>query len=145
MRVSSILGESSRFKLKVPVKVVAKDPDTERKHMEHKTDQESNQTTRKKENDKDLPLSETTFDSAPSHPEQMRFLVAEDNRANRMLIKTMLKSADHAIFFAEDSVQAVARYMENRPDFVLMDLSMPNKNGFDATREIRALEQKDSL
>lgn len=145
MRVSSILGESSRFKLKVPVKVVAKDPDTERKHMEHKADQESNQTTRKKENDKDLPLSETTFDNAPSHPEQMRLLVAEDNRANRMLIKTMLKSADHAIDFAEDSVQVIARYMENRPDFVLMDSSMPNKNGFDATREIRALEQKDSL
>jgi len=42
-------------------------------------------------------------------------------------------------------VQAVARYSENQPDFVLMDLSMPNKNGLDATRDIRALEMKDSL
>jgi CheY-like chemotaxis protein len=77
--------------------------------------------------------------------DQMRLLVAEDNRANRLLIKTMLKSAGHAIDFAEDGVEAVKQYIENRPDFVLMDLSMPNKNGFDATREIRAFEKKDSL
>ena len=76
---------------------------------------------------------------------QMRLLVAEDNRTNRMLIKSMLKSAGHNIVFVEDGEQAVAQYIENRPDFVLMDLSIPNKNGLDATREIRAFEQKDNL
>ena len=90
-----------------------------------------------------LTQTDSTFPKAPaSENGQMRLLVAEDNRTNRMLIKSMLKSAGHDIEFAEDGEQAVAQYIENRPDFVLMDLSMPNKNGLDAAREIRAFEEK---
>jgi PAS domain S-box-containing protein len=146
IRVSSVVGEGSHFKVKIPVKVVC----------ESESVVLGSEGTPKvqdmKESSGDLtpiPVSLTnqiTSDiGQDKSQDQMRLLVAEDNRANRLLIKTMLKSAGHAIDFAEDGEQAVQQYIENRPDFVLMDLSMPNKNGFDATREIRAFEKKDSL
>ena len=136
VRVHSTLGTGSRFKVKLPVQVVSA-----------KSDEVAFEKTVSSEKpEPPLPVAPTeAAKKEEGQVSQMRLLVAEDNRANRMLIKTMLKSAGHAIEFAEDGVQAVACYIENRPDFVLMDLSMPNKNGFDATREIRALEEKDSL
>ncbi|PLS23546.1 PAS domain-containing hybrid sensor histidine kinase/response regulator [Neptunicoccus cionae] len=76
---------------------------------------------------------------------QKRLLVAEDNRTNRLLIKSMLKNAGHALEFAHDGVQAVRQYADNRYDCILMDISMPNKNGLDATRDIRAIETDRGL
>ncbi|GGA12941.1 hypothetical protein GCM10011498_11070 [Amylibacter cionae] len=74
-----------------------------------------------------------------------RLLVAEDNNTNRLLIKTMLKNAGHELEFADDGVQAVEQYTRNRYDCILMDISMPNKNGLDATRDIRAIETDKGL
>lgn len=136
VRVNSTLGQGSRFKIKIPVQVVAGAAPFE--NGQHVVADGVKTPVL-------MGTAEEVGIKKSKAPEQMRLLVAEDNRANRMLIKTMLKSVGHTIDFAEDGVQAVERYTKNRPDFVLMDLSMPNKNGFDATREIRELERKDSL
>lgn len=143
--------KGSRFKLKIPVFV-----DQDRPHRAGKMGLISGKSgapfRKVLKSSKDLGGKEVEVDQVDGNApdvvdasSQMRLLVAEDNRTNRLLIKSMLKNAGHAVEFAQDGVEAVERYVENRPDFVLMDLSMPNKNGFDATREIRALEAKDSL
>lgn len=145
VRVTSVLGHGSRFKFKVPVQVV-REQEAAKALPPITADLPKIVAPRNVPKTPEAVLKQ--FDGSNldvQNPDQLRLLVAEDNRANRMLIKTMLKSAGHAIDFAEDGVQAVAQYQENRPDFILMDLSMPNKNGFDATREIRAFEEKDSL
>ncbi len=138
----------SRFKLKIPVFV-----DQKRPHRSRYVPKLNEQTTAVVMTGEPLvdgvecavPEKGVVPSIEEASAPQMRLLVAEDNRTNRLLIKSMLKNAGHAIEFAQDGVEAVERYVGNRPDFVLMDLSMPNKNGFDATREIRALEAKDSL
>lgn len=70
-------------------------------------------------------------------------LVAEDNRTNRLLIRKMLERHTGQLSFAEDGAEAVAKFKEGKPDIVLMDISMPKKNGLQATREIRKSEPND--
>ena len=151
IRVSSVVGEGSTFKLKIPVApienaLVEAEPIASGAVEEVAPDMLRLVDAVLEVDTEKLTQTDSTFPKAPaSENGQMRLLVAEDNRTNRMLIKSMLKSAGHDIEFAEDGEQAVAQYIENRPDFVLMDLSMQNKNGLDAAREIRAFEEKDSL
>lgn len=68
----------------------------------------------------------------------LRVLVAEDNRVNCLIITKFLDGFPVELIFAEDGEKAVAKTLSERPHLVLMDVSMPRKNGLDATRDIRA-------
>lgn len=78
-------------------------------------------------------------------PKDLHLLVAEDNRTNRLLIEKMFKGSTQRITFANDGLEAVDKYVSARPDMVLMDLSMPNKDGLAATRDIRQTEAERQL
>ena len=71
---------------------------------------------------------------------KMRVLAADDNRTNRLVLEKMLKGLDIELRFATDGNEAVAAYQEFAPDMIFMDISMPNKDGKEATRDIRGLE-----
>ncbi|HEX7410744.1 MAG TPA: ATP-binding protein, partial [Bacteroidales bacterium] len=65
-------------------------------------------------------------------------LVAEDIRSNFNLIQIMLKKTDATMLYAEDGAQAVKICREHdHIDLVLMDIQMPEMNGYEATHEIR--------
>lgn len=72
-------------------------------------------------------------------------LVAEDNKTNRLLISKMFRTAKCQIEFAVDGVDAVEKYCDLKPGLVLMDLSMPRKDGLQATRDIRRYEDGRNL
>ena len=75
----------------------------------------------------------------------LRVLVAEDNRTNMLITRKLLERSVVAIAEADNGRQAVAAYCTDPPDLVLMDVSMPEMTGHEATREIRAFEAAQNL
>ena len=64
-------------------------------------------------------------------------LIVEDIEPNRELLAQLLED-DHRLVFAEDGVAALARAAETKPDLILMDLSLPRMDGWEATRRLKA-------
>ncbi|MCV2893539.1 ATP-binding protein [Lentibacter sp. XHP0401] len=71
---------------------------------------------------------------------KMRVLAAEDNKTNQLVFRKMVKALDIELTFAANGREAVELYQSLEPDLVFMDISMPEMDGKDATRAIRALE-----
>lgn len=82
----------------------------------------------------------------PSGPEarsasSMRLLVAEDNRANQLVIDTLLRQAGITPVIVPDGKAAVSAWEADRWDLILMDVQMPEMDGPTATAIIRRREQ----
>jgi two-component system cell cycle response regulator DivK len=65
-------------------------------------------------------------------------LIVEDDPGNRMLIADLLASTGYRPIEAEDGEEAIALTRQERPDLVLMDLSLPRLDGWEATRRLKA-------
>jgi two-component system sensor histidine kinase/response regulator len=68
----------------------------------------------------------------------LHILLAEDNPVNRALMISLLKKRGHDVVIAENGVEAVRAHERQRFDVVLMDVQMPEMDGFEATATIRA-------
>ncbi len=93
----------------------------------------------------ELPNANTQPDLARfSH---LRVLVAEDNPVNRMVIKGLLGKLNIVPTFAENGVEACDAVQQAGSGFnlILMDCEMPEMDGFEATRSIRAYERRENL
>jgi signal transduction histidine kinase/ligand-binding sensor domain-containing protein/ActR/RegA family two-component response regulator len=71
----------------------------------------------------------------------LRVLLVEDNRINQTLAVRLLERRGHSVFLAETGRQAVAAHAAREFDVILMDVQMPEMNGFEATAAIRAAEK----
>ncbi|PWI58197.1 response regulator [Sulfoacidibacillus thermotolerans] len=68
-------------------------------------------------------------------------LIVDDAAFMRMMIREILtKNGYQVVGEAGDGQQAVDKYKELRPDLVTMDITMPEKDGIQALKEIRALD-----
>ncbi|PCJ03976.1 MAG: hypothetical protein COB16_19820 [Rhodobacteraceae bacterium] len=69
-------------------------------------------------------------------------LVADDNRVNRMVVRKMLERMGCVVKTAADGIEAIELEKSWSPDLILMDVRMPEMDGLDATRAIRANERE---
>lgn len=76
---------------------------------------------------------------------QMRILAAEDNRTNQLVFRKMVADFDVDLQFAGNGREAVELWRSFRPDLVFMDISMPEMDGREAARTIRAIEAESGL
>jgi two-component system cell cycle response regulator DivK len=66
-------------------------------------------------------------------------LYVEDNPDNRMLVRRILLSEDYAMLEAVNAFDALNILKANRPDLILMDINMPDMDGYTLTAKIRAM------
>jgi CheY-like chemotaxis protein len=69
---------------------------------------------------------------------QNTVLLVEDNLDNRTIYRTILEFSGYAVIEALDGEAALASAREQRPDVILMDISIPLLNGWEATRILKA-------
>jgi signal transduction histidine kinase/DNA-binding response OmpR family regulator len=78
----------------------------------------------------------------PQKPAPADILIAEDNDVNQMVFAQILNGLGMSYRIAGNGRTAFEMYRAQRPRLVLMDVSMPEMNGFEATRAIRAHESR---
>ncbi len=71
---------------------------------------------------------------------KIRVLLVEDNRDNQDMMRFLLERAGYLVYTADNGVEALRRARDIRPDVILMDLSLPELDGWSAARELRADE-----
>jgi CheY-like chemotaxis protein len=71
----------------------------------------------------------------------VKILYVEDNEDNIYVLETRLKRLGHAVLIARDGATGVQLASSEQPDLILMDLSLPVLDGWEATRRLKAAPQ----
>jgi CheY-like chemotaxis protein len=83
--------------------------------------------------------------SRPADVGELDILVAEDNEVNQLVFTQILGETGYTFEIVANGRQALAAFGERKPRMILMDVSMPEMNGLEATAEIRKLEAGGTL
>lgn len=93
------------------------------------------------EDESDTLLPQPSLGHQPGQPVQV--LVIEDNSVNQILVEHILQSLGLTFACVEDGKEGIEAFKMHKPSMVIMDVSMPVMNGYEATQEIRAIEAQE--
>ena len=92
----------------------------------------------KNEHIDELQLHELTYlEEEVNKLKDITILVAEDNKMNQTLLSMLLEDSELTLEFADDGEIALSMFKQKKYDLILMDIQMPNMNGYEATKLIR--------
>jgi CheY-like chemotaxis protein len=114
----STLGDGSRFMLTLPLQMASTRPPAE-------------------------PVAPLAPDTADF--QAMRVLLAEDHPTNQRVVRLILEPYGVDLTIAADGIEALQAVDQSRFDVILMDIQMPNLDGFAAARIIRQIEASRGL
>jgi PAS domain S-box-containing protein len=120
--VTSEVGVGSCFTVDVPIAPASLEPVPETRSPQPEDRQPQAPPVAKRVATSDPPL----------------ILLAEDNGANGLMMKNYLESQGYRLVIATDGAQAVHLTTVEKPDLIIMDIQMPNLNGIEAIKAIRA-------
>jgi CheY-like chemotaxis protein len=69
---------------------------------------------------------------------QPTILVVDDDEIQRIILNKLLTARNYSLLFARDGIEALNVLQNKRPNLILMDIMMPNMNGMEATRQMKA-------
>ncbi len=78
-------------------------------------------------------------------PGQKSILYVEDNYENRILVRRLLQSLGYRVLEAENAAQALQVLGADHPDLILMDINMPDIDGYTLTQQIKAMPAFQSV
>lgn len=77
--------------------------------------------------------------------EKGTILYVEDNPDNRLLVRRILLSEDYGLLEAKDAHEALSLLETAKPDLILMDINMPDMDGYTLTAKIKAIPGFDRV
>ena len=75
----------------------------------------------------------------------IKILLVEDNEDNRDMLSRRLERKDFVVVLAVDGQDGVNKAKEQQPDLILMDMSLPVMDGWQATRELKSTSETQNI
>lgn len=72
----------------------------------------------------------------------MKILLADDDLRNSMLLKRFIEAEGYEVIYANNGTVALEMYRQEHPDLILLDINMPELNGFEVARTIRQTDKR---
>jgi len=74
-----------------------------------------------------------------------KVLIIDDALADRTHLEQIVSKAGHTVLLAESAAQGIERARRDQPDVILMDVNMPDMDGFAATRKLKSDEATKNI
>ncbi|MBM4152867.1 MAG: response regulator, partial [Kiritimatiellaceae bacterium] len=134
--VKSIFGHGSTFTLRLPIGGSASQPVADAPSNPTRTQESSSHPHR---------TQAVAHSAPPVHQAGTRILLVEDSEAIVIQMSEMLVEEGYKVRTAANGIEALARIEEELPDAVILDLMMPEMDGFAVLKAIRGMERTENL